>query len=508
MVEAKKKGLVLRMLDGIERVGNRLPDPVTLFFILCLIVMGFSALFASLGVQIEDPKKAGEMLAINSLLSMEGVAYIFKNMISNFINFPPLGTVLVTMIGIGIAERTGLIGACLRGLVTSVPRSLMTAALVFGGVMSSMASDAGYVILTPLGAVLFAGLGRHPLAGLAAAFAGVSGGFSANLLLTATDPLLGDLTIKAAATLDPAYAEGMTLAMNWYFMAASVFLLTIIGTFVTEKIVEPRLGEYKGEVTEEVNYLSKEEKRGLWGALISLIVTTGLLSLLVVPSWAPLREGKDILNSPFMSSLVPVLLIFFLVPGLVYGIMTKQIKNDRDVTKQLNETMASMGSFLVLAFFAGQFIAYFNYTNMGIVLAVKGAEFIESTGFTGIPLILMFILVSGFINLFIGSASAKWAIMAPVFVPIMMQLGYSPEFTQLVYRIADSTTNIISPLMAYFAIIIAFAQKYDKNMGIGTLIATMLPYSIAFTIGWVAMLFIWMMTGIDIGPNAPIYYNN
>jgi aminobenzoyl-glutamate transport protein len=508
MVEVKKKGLILRILDWIERIGNRLPDPVTLFFILCLIVMGASALFASLGVQIEDPKKAGEMLAINSLLSMEGIAYIFKNMIANFINFPPLGTVLVTMIGIGIAERSGLIGACLRGLVTSVPRSLMTAALVFGGVMSSMASDAGYVILTPLGAVLFAGLGRHPLAGLAAAFAGVSGGFSANLLLTSTDPLLGDLTIKAAEVLDPTYAENMTIAMNWYFMAASVFLLTIIGTFVTEKIVEPRLGEYKGEVTEEVNYLSKEEKRGLWGALISLIITTGLLSLLVVPSWGPLREGKDILNSPFMSSLVPVLLIFFLVPGLVYGMMTKTIKNDRDVTKQLNETMASMGSFLVLAFFAGQFIAYFNYTNMGIVLAVKGAEFIESAGFTGIPLILMFIFVSGFINLFIGSASAKWAIMAPVFVPIMMQLGYSPELTQLVYRIADSTTNIISPLMAYFAIIIAFAQKYDKKMGIGTLVATMLPYSIAFTIGWVAMLFIWMMTGMDIGPNSPIYYNN
>jgi aminobenzoyl-glutamate transport protein len=374
--------------------------------------------------------------------------------------------------------------------------------------MSSMASDAGYVVLTPLGAVLFAGLGRHPLAGLAAAFAGVSGGYSANLLLTSLDPLLAGLTQDAASMLDPEYAGQMNVAMNYYFMIASVFLITIVGTIVTDKIVEPRLGTYKGDVKEEVDYLSPEEKKGLWAAFISLIVVGIGVALLALPEWGPLRAGADsIIDSPFLQTLVPVILIMFFVPGFVYGKVTKSIKNDKDVANQLSETMATMGSYIVLAFVAGQFVAYFSESKLGIVLAVNGAEFLEATGFKGIPLILTFIVISGFINLFIGSASAKWAIMAPVFVPMMMGIGYSPELTQLTYRIADSTTNIISPLMPYFAIVIAFAQKYDKKVGIGTLISTMLPYSIAFTIFWVIMLIIWMLTGLDLGPGSPIYYS-
>ncbi|MFE8700694.1 AbgT family transporter [Cytobacillus sp. FJAT-54145] len=506
METPKKKGLILRALDGIERVGNKLPHPVTLFAIFSVLVVLLSALFSSLGVKVADPMNEGEFLTVKNLLSSEGIAYLFDSAVTNFTGFAPLGTVLVTMLGIGIAERSGLISTALRGLVTSVPKQLLTAALVFGGVMSSMAADAGYVVLTPLGAVLFAGLGRHPLAGLAAAFAGVSGGFSANLLLTSLDPLLGGLTKDAAAIFDPAYAEGINYAMNYYFMIASVFLITIIGTFVTDKIVEPRLGTFKGEVKEEVSYLSAVEKKGLWGALISVIITSIGIALLVVPEWGPLRGGEEnIINAPFFHSLVPVILILFFVPGFVYGRITKSIKSDKDVANQLSETMATMGSYIVLAFVAAQFVAYFKESNLGLVLAVNGAELLDSTGFTGIPLILTFIVISGFINLFIGSASAKWAIMAPVFVPIMMQMGYTPEFTQLVYRIADSTTNVISPLMPYFAIVIAFAQKYDKNVGIGTLIATMLPYSIALTIGWVLMLIIWMFTGLDIGPASPIY---
>ena len=506
METTKKRGFILRALDGIERVGNKLPHPVTLFAIFAVMVVLLSSLFSALGVKVADPMNEGEFLTVKNLLSSEGIAYLFESAVTNFTSFAPLGTVLVTMLGIGIAERTGLISAALRGLVTSVPKQLLTAALVFGGVMSSMAADAGYVVLTPLGAVLFAGLGRHPLAGLAAAFAGVSGGFSANLLLTSLDPLLGGLTKDAAAIFDPAYAENINYAMNYYFMIASVFLITIIGTLVTDKIVEPRLGTFKGDVKEEVNYLSAVEKKGLWGALISIIITSIGLALLVVPSWGPLRGGEEnIVNAPFFHSLVPVILILFFVPGFVYGKITKTIKSDKDVADQLSDTMATMGSYIVLAFAAAQFVAYFKESNLGLVLAVNGAELLESTGFKGIPLILAFIVISGFINLFIGSAYAKWAIMAPVFVPIMMQIGYTPEFTQLVYRIADSTTNIISPLMPYFAIVIAFAQKYDKNVGIGTLIATMLPYSIALTIGWVLMLIIWMLTGIDIGPGSSIY---
>ncbi len=506
MAKQGKQGFIMRALNAIERVGNKLPDPVTLFAIFALAVIVLSAVFSSMGMSVADPTNEGEVLEVRNLLSSEGILYLFESMVTNFTSFAPLGTVLVTMLGIGIAERSGLISAALRGLVTSVPRQLITAALVFAGVMSSMASDAGYVVLTPLGAVLFAGMGRHPLAGLAAAFAGVSGGYSANLLLTSLDPLLGGMTQDAASMINPEYAAQMNYAMNYYFMIASVFLITIVGTFVTEKIVEPRLGTYKGNVQEDVNYLKPEEKKGLWGALIALVVTGIAIALLVLPEWGPLRGGEEsIINSPFFQTLVPIILIMFFIPGLVYGKITKTIKNDKDVANHLSETMATMGSYIVLAFVAAQFVAYFSESKLGIVLAVNGAEFLQSTGFTGIPLILTFILISGFINLFIGSASAKWAIMAPVFVPMMMTMGYSPEFTQAVYRVADSTTNIISPLMPYFAIVIAFAQKYDKKIGIGTLISTMLPYSIAFTIFWVIMLIVWMFTGLDLGPGSPIY---
>ncbi|MFC7060534.1 AbgT family transporter [Halobacillus seohaensis] len=505
MEHPEKKGIVMRILDWVERIGNKLPHPITLFAVFAVLVVLASWLISRLGVEVEDPA-TGDTVQVVNLLSGDGIQYLFESMVENFVGFAPLGTVLVTMLGIGVAERSGLISAMLRGLVTSVPRSLMTAALVFAGIMSSMASDAGYVVLTPLGAVLFAGLGRHPLAGLAASFAGVSAGYSANLFLTSLDPLLTDLTKVAAETIDPAYADGILLTMNLYFMIASVFVLTIVGTLVTDKIVEPRLGTYKGKYQEEVDYLTSTEKKGLWGSLIALLVTLALLSLLVLPSGAPLRDSDNFIESPFFQTLVPILLILFFVPGLVFGKITKSIKNDKDVANQLSDTMNTMGMYIVLAFTAGQFVAYFNHTNLGKVLAVSGAEFLDSIGFTGIGLILAFILVAGLINLFIGSSSAKWAIMAPVFVPLMMQLGYSPELTTLAYRIADSTTNIISPLMPYFAIVIAFAQKYDKKVGIGTLISTMLPYSIAFSIVWTIMLLIWMLTGLPIGPDAGFFY--
>ncbi|SIS36998.1 AbgT family transporter [Salimicrobium flavidum] len=505
MEKQSKKGFLMKTLDWVEKVGNKLPHPITLFALFALLVVILSAILAAINVQVEDPA-TGEQLEVINLLSSSGIQYMFESMVDNFVGFAPLGTVLVTMLGIGVAERSGLISAMLRGLVTSVPQSLLTAALVFAGIMSSMASDAGYVVLTPLGAVLFAGLGRHPLAGLAAAFAGVSAGYSANLFLTSLDPLLADLTIQAAATIDSAYAESILYTMNYYFMIASVFILTIVGTLITDKLVEPRLGTFNGTSDDEVSYLTGKEKKGLWGALFALIVTLGALSLLVLPSWGPLRNPEDFLESPFFQSLVPVILIVFFVPGFVYGKITDVIKNDKDVANQMSDTMATMGMYIVLAFTAGQFVAYFNHTNMGKVLAVTGADFLDSIGFTGIGLVIAFIIVAAVINLFIGSSSAKWAIMAPVFVPLMMQLGYSPELTTLAYRIADSTTNIISPLMPYFAIVIAFAQKYDKNVGIGTLIATMLPYSIGFFIIWILMLFIWMAFGWPIGPGAGFFY--
>ncbi|WP_085505824.1 AbgT family transporter [Thalassobacillus devorans] len=503
----KKRGMFQRFLDGIETVGNKLPHPVTLFAVLALLVIVLSGIVSSLGISVEHPGEEGEMVEVKNLMNKEGIQYLFSSMTENFIGFAPLGVVLVTMLGIGIAERTGLISALLRGFVLSVPQRLITFGLVFAGVMSSVASDAGYVVLPPLGAVIFAAIGRHPLAGLAAAFAGVSAGFSANLFLSATDAMLGELTIDAAAIIDPAYAETMNIAMNYYFIIVSVFLLSIVGAWVTEKIVEPRLGEYKGEYREDLKGLDATEKKGLKWAGISVAIAIILTALLIVPSGAPLRgDDGSIIQSPFMSSLVPIITILFFIPGLFYGIATKEIRNDKDVANQLSDTMAAMGMFIVLAFTAGQFVAYFSETNMGLVIGVYGAEFLEAANLSGIPLILGFIVVSAIINLFIGSASAKWAMMAPIFVPIMMQLGYSPELTQMAYRVADSTTNIITPLMTYFAIIIAFAQKYDKKMGIGTMISVMFPYSIVFLIAWTIMLIVWMMFGIDLGPGSPIKY--
>lgn len=503
----KKKGLLQRSLDQVEKVGNKLPHPVTLFAILALLVLVLSALISQFGVQVEHPGNEGEIVEVKNLLNKEGIQYIFTSMTDNFIMFAPLGIVLVTMLGIGIAETTGLISAILRGFVLFIPKQLITAGLVFAGIMSSVASDAGYVVLPPLGAVIFAGLGRHPLAGLAAAFAGVSGGFSANLIITSLDPLLAGMTIDAATIIDPAYAESMNVAMNLYFIIASVFLLTIVGSLVTEKIVEPRLGTYTGVYKEELEGLAKEEKRGLIWASVATFIALIFVAFLILPTNAPLRgEGGAIIQSPFMDSLVPIIALLFFVPGLVYGIITKEIKSDKDVASSLAKTMGTMGTFIVLAFTAGQFVEYFSESNMGLVVGVFGANFLDNISLTGIPLLIVFIIICAFINLFIGSASAKWAMMAPIFVPIMMQLGYSPEVTQMAYRIADSSTNMITPLMTYFALIIAFAQKYDKKMGIGTLISVMIPYSMFFLISWVILFIVWIFFGIDLGPGAPILY--
>ena len=524
MDESKKKhGLFQRFLDFVEWLGNKLPHPVTLFAILAVLTLVLSSIFGILGISVTHPGEGNEEVAVKNLLNAEGISYIFESMTDNFINFAPLGVVLLTMLGIGVAERSGLIGAALKAFVLAIPKNLITAGLVFAGIMSSVASDAGYVVLPPLGALLYLALGRHPLAGLAAAFAGVSAGFSANLLLSGTDVMLAELTAAGAALIDPAYADSINVAMNWYFIMVSVFLLTFVGWFVSAKIVEPRLGSFKmskeqeedlsGEDVEGIQTLEPVEKKGLILAFISVIIGLILAALLVVLPNSPMRGSDDIgsymdtiIQSPFMSSLVPIIAILFFIPGLVYGIVTKSIKNDKDVAGQMSDTMASMGMFIVLAFAAGQFVAYFTESNLGLVIGVYGAQLLDSMSLTGVPLLIGFMFVTAVINLFIGSASAKWALMAPIFVPILMQLGYSPELTTMAYRVADSSTNIITPLMTYFAIIIAFAQKYDKNIGIGTLISVMLPYSICFFIFWGLMLIVWTLLGIPLGPDSPVYY--
>lgn len=499
------KKITAKFLDGVERVGNRLPDPLTLFVIFSGLILVISWIAGTSGLAVTHPGTGAEVAATN-LMNKEGLRKLLTEAVKNFVNFPPLGTVLVVMLGVGVAEKSGLIAAALKGLVSMVPRSLLTATLVFGGVMSNLAVDAGYVVLTPLGAVLFAGFGRHPIAGLAAAFAGVSGGFSANLLLSAVDPLLGGLSTQAAQIVDPSYVVLPTA--NYYFMFFSTFLIVGVGTFVTDKIVEPRLGKWTppegSKLDTSIGKLSSDDRRGLIAAGLTFVLTLIIGVLLVVPEGAVLRDENGI--KPFYDSLVMLLMIMFLAIGLAYGFFAKTIRSDRDVALMTTETMAMMGGYVVLSFVAAQFVALFSWSNLGVILAVGGATTLKTIGLTGVPLIISFIFVTGFINLFIGSASAKWAIMAPIFVPMFMLTGYSPELTQAAYRVGDSVTNIITPLLSYFPIIVAFAQKYDRKAGLGTLISSMLPYSIAFGIAWTIVLIIWFLFGIPLGPESSLYY--
>ena len=512
-----KRGIALRMLDVVERVGNKLPDPITLFVILAAGVLVASGVAAYFSVSAVHPGTGETINAVN-LLSGEGLRRILTEAVRNFAAFPPLGLVIVVVIGIGVTEHSGLISVALRTLVGSVPRVLLTATIVFAGIMSSMAVDAGYVVLVPGGAMLFAAVGRHPLAGLAAGFSGVSGGFSANLLITSLDPLLSGLSEHAARMVDEAYVVHPTA--NYYFMIASVFLITILGTWVTARIVEPRLGTWdpsNSDAREDEIRLDKAtplEMKGLRAAGITFLLFLALCAILVVPQNALLRDPAAVAAGepwyiqvkPFLDSIVMLIMIMFLVLGIVYGRVAGTIKSDKDVARMSSSAVAVLGSYIVLAFAAAQFIAYFDWSNMGRIFAIGGANALQGMGFTGVPLLVAFVGVSAFINLFIGSASAKWAIMAPIFVPMLMFMGYSPELTQVAYRVGDSTTNIITPLMPYFPVVIAFAQKYDRRTGIGTLISAMLPYSIVFLIGWTILFAIWMLAGWPLGPGVTMEY--
>ncbi|MGL6166879.1 MAG: AbgT family transporter, partial [Fusobacteriaceae bacterium] len=477
-MEQKKSGFFNKFLNFVEVGGNKLPHPVTLFAIFSLVIIALSGIFSLIGSTVTYTRAGQEVtISAKSLMNAEGIRYMINSMVKNFTSFAPLGTVLVALLGVGVCEGTGLMSAVIRKVVLATPRKSITAMVVFAGIMSNVASDAGYVVLTPLGAIIFLSFGRHPLAGIAAAFAGVSGGFSANLLVGTIDPLLSGLSTEAAKLLNPDYVVSPT--SNWYFLAISTFLITILGTLVTEKIVEPRLGKYTGSAEVDFDDLKENEKKGLRWAGISFAIFIGIMLFMTLPTNGILRENGSLI--PWTNKgLVPTLMFFFLIPGVAYGMGAKTIKSDKDVANLMGDAMSSMGGYLALAFAASQFIAYFSYTNLGTILAVRGADGLQSIGLTGFPLIIAFIILTGFINLFMGSASAKWAIMAPVFIPMLMRLGLSPEFTQVAYRIGDSTTNIISPLMSYFAVIVAFAQKYDKKTGMGTLISTMLPYSLIF----------------------------
>ena len=513
--KSKRTTWFSRFLNMIETAGNRLPHPITMFALLAAGIVLLSGLLAAFGVSATGDMIDAKTMELSeqtihtvSLMNRDGLVYMLTHAVTNFTGFAPLGVVLVTMLGVGCAEGSGYLSALMKKAVSVTPAAIVTPALVFLGVMSNVASDIGYVVLIPIGAVVFMAYGRHPLAGLAAAFAGVSGGFSANLLIGTLDPMLSGISTEAARMVNPGYLVGA--AANWYFMIASTFLIVGLGTFVTDRIVEPRLSAHRhtGEDAARATELTGQEQKALRAANWSLVIFLAAVAAAAYPRNSFLRNpqtGSLILDSPFLSGLVVLIALLFLIPSVVFGRMSGIYRNEKDVCAQLGTNMSAMGSYVALAFVAAQFISYFNYTKLGSILAINGAEALRRLGVGGPLLMILFILFSAIINLLMGSASAKWTILAPVFVPMFMLLDYSPELTQVAYRIGDSCTNLITPLMTYFAMIVVFAKKYDEESGIGTLISTMLPYSIFFLIGWSVLLVIWMLLKLPLGPGAALY---
>jgi len=493
----------LTFLNRIEETGNRLPDPATLFVIGTGIIMVLSWVATSMSWEVHSDL-TGTLISQN-LLSSEGIWWLLSNMVNNFITFPPLAIVLVGMLGIGLAERSGFLPALLRRSILLVPQSLLTPATIFLGIMSSMALDAGYVVLPPIAAALYIAAGRSPLVGIAAVFAGISAGFSANLLITALDPLLSGLTQTAAQILVENYQVAVTA--NWWFMLASTILLTLVGWAVTAWFVEPRVEldhELVADKDQLINLENSNEKKGLIHAILATGIALIITALFITIPGAPLY-GAGSHFSRWIEATVPLLFILFFVPGLVFGLSTGKIKNDKQVVKMLGDTIAHLGPYIVMAFFAAQFIECFKYTGLGKMLAIAGGQWLVAMEFNASMLLTGFILMAMSANLLIGSASAKYAFMAPVFVPMLMQVGFSPELTQIAYRIGDSVTNVITPMNPYMIIVLVELQRYRKNAGFGTLIALMLPYTVVFAVVWIAMLLIWMNIGLPLGPGGELF---
>lgn len=551
------------LLNRVERAGNRLPSPTVLFIYLTAAVLALSAAAHWLSLVAVHPISGATIPAVN-LLSQDGLARILANTVTNFTQFAPVGTVLVAILGISVAEHSGLLATVLRATVLKAPASLLTFVVVLCGVLSSIATDTGYVILVPLAGIIFLASGRHPLVGIAAAFAGVSGGYSANLLITPIDALLAGISSEAARLVAPGYQ--VSAAANYYFMAVSTFVIAATGTWVTHHLVASRFPEYgaksparspsnpedlqsptqaeappsPSEVEaprspddveaplslstassrspsktqnprspskpESPRSLSEVEARGLLGVGVFTLIFATLLALGLVPDDGFLRnrDNGSILQSPFMTGIVTVVSVYATIAGIVFGRLSGRYQRWGECIDGMEQHMATMAGYLVLMFFAAQFVNYFAWSNLGTIIAIHGAALLKSLALPAALTLVVFVVLAAMINLFIGSASAKWALLAPVFVPMLLLAGLSPEAAQVAYRIGDSSTNIITPLMPYFGVVVAFAQRYQKDIGIGSLIAMMLPYSMAFLLIWSALLVAWVLLGLPLGPGAGV----
>ncbi|MCX7880366.1 MAG: AbgT family transporter [Ignavibacteria bacterium] len=504
-MKRKAKGFFNNFINFIEKVGNALPHPALLFCFMAILVVIISFVGSTFRWEAQNPAN-GEFVYVVNLLSVEGIHRIMLEMVNNYTSFAPLGIVIVAMLGISVVESSGLLKAVLNVILVKSPKRIITFVVVFVGVLSNAASDLGYVLIIPLAGVIFQTLGRHPIAGIAAAFAGVSGGFSANILIGTIDPLLAGISTESARIIDPNYYVLPTA--NYYFMAISTFLIAILGTFVTNSFVEPRLGKFESESeSSPITNLQPKERKGLVAAFLVFILWVFIFLLGLIPENGFLRgPNNSLLASPLLKGFVAVLFIVSVSCGVVYGYIAGTFKKHTDVINGIVASFKGIVPFLVLVFFASQFVALFKWSNLGLIIAVGGASLLKSLDLGLIPLVVAFVIFSAFLNLFMGSASAKWAIIGPIFVPLFMLLGYSPELSQAVFRIGDSVTNVISPMMSFFALIISYFQKYDEKAGIGIIIGTMLPYSIVFFLGWTFLLIIWVALGLPLGPGSELYY--
>ena len=506
MSEPTPRTRLARALDRVETVGNRLPDPAVLFLALLLAVWLCSALLSQLAFAYIDPRTGGPVEILN-LATGEQLAAFLSGMVGTFVGFHPLGVVLVAMLGIGVADYTGFIRTGLKALLNVTSPAAVTPMLLLIAIVSHSAVDAGYVLVIPLGAVIFRAAGRHPLAGIAAAFAGVSGGFSANFLPSALDPLLQGITQAGAQIIDPDIR--LNPLNNWFFTSASTLLIAGLGWFLTDRVIEPRLAATKvdGDMEDapELTALTAEERRGLTAALAVMALSLAALALSVLPEGSAWRapDGQIATGAaPLMRSIVPLIFLVFLLPGIVFGYVAGTVRGHRDIIAGMTEAMQGLGYYLAMAFFASLFIAEFGRSNLGTLMAVAGADLLQAAALPAFVTVLGVVLVTGVVNLFVGSASAKWALLAPVLVPMLMQLGISPDLTQAAYRVGDSSTNIITPLMPYFPLVVVFCRRYVKRSGIGTLAAMMLPYALTFLVIWSAFLLAYWASGLPLGLGA------
>lgn len=502
-----------RFLSAVEKLGNQLPDPALLFLYAMLGVWAVSWALADYSFSVPDAQGV-RTLSVENQLSGQNLAAFLATMVTTFTSFAPLGLVLVAMLGVGVAEHTGFINAGLKRLLSFTPKSLLTPMLLLVAIVSHTAADAGYVLVIPLGGVIFYAAGRHPLAGIACAFAGVSGGFSANFIPSGIDPLLQGFTQQAAQIIDP--SKQVNPLSNWLFTSVSCVLVVAVGWFLTDKVIEPRLSntpvdpqDENPNANQQMNALTPLERRGLRAGLLSMVLGVILLVAAVYPADSPLRAPTGEItafSAPLMQSIVPLIFLLFIIPGTVYGYVAKTVSSHHDIIAGMSNSMSTMAYYLVMIFFCAQFTYAFGQSNLGALLAVEGADVLKSLALPGSLTLMGIIALTAIVNLLVGSASGKWALLAPVFVPILMQVGISPELTQAAYRVGDSSTNIITPLMPYFPLVVAYCQRWVKDTGIGTVTALMLPFSITLLISWSLFLVVYWWLDIPLGLASTYVY--